>query len=80
MTKTLKEKIILPQTLQNRLAEKLLPIDNCCKTGCRKCNYGRWLKSENRNWLTLCDEISKRMPPKIWILLILLSFFLGLII
>ncbi len=75
----IKQKIILPQTLQNRIAAKLLPIENCCGSGCRKCNYGRWLKAENRNWVTLFHEITKRTPPWIWLILVICSFILGLV-
>ena len=75
----IKQKIILPQTLQNRMAEKLLPIENCCGSGCRKCNYGRWLKCEQRGWAMLARESAKRAPPIIWLGLIAVSFVLGVI-
>ena len=79
MQPKIKEKIILPDILQNRLAAKLLPIENCCGSGCRKCNYGRWLKAENRSWAMLAHETAKRAPPLIWLILILCSFALGFI-
>jgi hypothetical protein len=72
-----KEKIILPDTVQNRIAQALLPIDKCCGSGCRKCNYGRWLKHRNRTWLVLVDEITKRMPPWLWAIFIISSFAAG---
>jgi hypothetical protein len=75
--KPAKQKIILEPTLQNRIAEKLLPIENCCASGCRKCNYGRWLKAEKRTWWSLLNEITKRMPPRLWFVLIVLAYILG---
>jgi Oxidoreductase-like protein, N-terminal len=76
-TKPAKQKIILPPTLQNRIAAKLLPIENCCGSGCRKCNYGRWLKAEKRTWFMLINESTKRMPPYAWLMLIITAYVIG---
>ncbi len=64
-------------TLKDRLAKRLLPITDCCGKGCRKCNYGRWLKHRPRTWRVLADESLKRMPPWLWAILLALAYLAG---
>jgi hypothetical protein len=64
-------------TVKDRLAKHLLPIEKCCGKGCRKCNYGRWLKHRPRNWRVLLDECLKRMPPWMWGIGLLLAYIAG---
>jgi hypothetical protein len=63
--------------LKQRLAENLLPIKDCCGKGCRKCNYGRWLKHRPQSWLVLVDECLKRMPPWLWAIGLGLAYMAG---
>lgn len=70
-------KIIPPSSLKATLAKKILPIDNCCSKGCKKCPYGRWLKRRGQSWHVLIDESLKLISPYVWIALSLATFALG---
>jgi hypothetical protein len=69
--------IVTPNTLQARLAKKLLPMENCCGEGCKKCPYGRWLKRRGQHWHILADEALKLISPYIWMGLIILAYIIG---
>lgn len=66
--------------IKNWLAKRLLPIKDCCGSGCKKCNYGRWLKRRPRTWPVLIDECLKRTPPWLWGIGLLVAFAAGYLI
>ncbi len=70
-------KIVPEPSLKATLAKKILPMEDCCSKGCKKCPYGRWLKRRGQSWRVLIDEALKLVSPYVWIAISILTFALG---